>query len=449
MLRISQEEMALCRQCLDMALKKGASKARITMDKSTMDLVGTLNGEVDKVTHCLDESLSIVLFVDGKYGTYSTNRLDPEQLDLFLDGAISTTRMLADDECRDLPDTKLCCKEAISGEELELFDSCIEKMGPEQRLELASKASIFRKDGRVSKDYRLISEEGEYSDSLQDSYIIDSEGLSCRHIETSFEYWVEMTIETEEGDKFSGSWWECSPRFRDFAIESCCPKALELAAAQIGPKNLRSGKYDIVIDTEVAEKLVSPILKALNAYAIQQSNSFLKDSLGKKVFPQGLTIMDCCHDKGKGGARLFDSEGVATREGAIIDKGVVDHYFVNSYMSRKMQIEQTVEEAIRPKVMPFPKEGLNRDDIMSLIENGVLITDFNGGNYNPATGDFSYGVEGFVFKKGKITHPFREAVLTGNITDLWSRMLYAGDDSRPCNSRIVPTLAFAEADLSA
>jgi len=446
---ISQKEMALCRRCLEMALDKGASKVRITMDKSTMDLVATLNGAVDKVTHCLDESISIVLFVDGKYGTYSTNRLDEEQLDSFLDGAISTTGMLCADECRDLPRKEKYCRNALGGDELAIFDRSIESMGPEQRLEMARQASIFGKTELEGKGYELVSEEGEYSDSLQDTYVIDSEGLSCRHIETSFEYWVEMTIQTSDGDRWSGSWWESAPMHDDLSIGTCAPKALEIAAAQIGPKKLRSGKYNIVIDTEVAERLVSPILKALNAYAIQQSNSFLKDSLGKQVFPEGLTIMDCCHDKGKGGARLFDSEGVATLEGPIIDKGVVDHWFINSYMALKMQLEPTFEEAIRPKVMPFPDKGLGKDDIMALVGDGVLITDFNGGNCNPVTGDFSYGVEGFVFKKGRITHPFRESVLTGNILDLWSRMLYAGDDCRACNSRIVPTLAFAKADLSA
>jgi len=449
MQRISREEMSLCRKCLEMALCKGATKARITMDKSTMDLVGTLNGEIDKVTHCLDESLSIVLFVDGKYGTYSTNRLDVNNLDSFLDVAINTTRMLADDPCRDLPDPGRCCKDAVTGEELRVFDPAIEGMSPELRLEMALSASIFGKTGLKGKGYELISEEAEYSDSLQDTYVIDSEGLNCRHTETSFEYWVEMTVQTVDGDKFSGSWWESSPMLGNFAINTCCPKALDLAAAQIGPKNLRSGKYDIVIDTEVAGKLVSPILKALNAYSIQQSNSFLKDSLGKRVFPEGLSIVDRCHAPGKGGSRLFDSEGVATKEGPVIDRGVIDHYFVNTYMAGKMDIEPTVEEAIRPLVLPYPNAGLGRSEIMSLTGNGVLITDFNGGNCNQATGDFSYGVEGFVFRNGRITHPFREAVLTGNVIDLWSRLLYAGDDSRPCNSRIVPTLAFADADLSA
>ena len=39
-------------------------------------------------------------------------------------------------------------------------------------------------------------------------------------------------------------------------------------------------------------------------------------------------------------------------------------------------------------------------------------------------------------------------LMTGNFLTLWSRLLAAGDDARPCQSKLVPTLAFAEVDFS-
>ncbi|MBR0361488.1 MAG: hypothetical protein IIX35_03875, partial [Paraprevotella sp.] len=44
------------------------------------------------------------------------------------------------------------------------------------------------------------------------------------------------------------------------------------------------------------------------------------------------------------------------------------------------------------------------------------VTGFNGGNCNPVTGDFSYGVEGFAFSKGKVTHPVKEMLITGSLS---------------------------------
>ena len=60
---LTAQERALAARCLEIARAKGAQKARVTLNKSCMDLIGTLNGEVDKVSHCLDRSISIALFV--------------------------------------------------------------------------------------------------------------------------------------------------------------------------------------------------------------------------------------------------------------------------------------------------------------------------------------------------------------------------------------------------
>ena len=101
---LTVQERGLAARCLEIARAKGAQKARVTLNKSCMDLIGTLNGEVDKVSHCLDRSISIALFVDGKFGSFSINRLEENALEDFIDKAIATARLLEADPCRDLPD---------------------------------------------------------------------------------------------------------------------------------------------------------------------------------------------------------------------------------------------------------------------------------------------------------------------------------------------------------
>ena len=444
---LTREELSFTRQCMDLALAKGVQKIRVTASKSTMDLIATLNGETDKVTHCMDRSISIAIFVDGRFGSFATNKFDVSELDEFLDRAISTTKMLSPDEFRDLPAPSRTVKDAKTGLELDLYDEAYEQMTPERRLELALGASVFGKRDGQGK-WTLISEEGEYSDSVFDTFVIDSQGLEARHIETSFEYGVEITVEDAGGDKYSGYWWDGTPLLKDLTINDCCPEALKRAVAQIGPKGHRGGKFNMVIDSEVASKVVSPVLRALSAYSLQQNNSFMMDTLGKKVLPEGLSIFDCCRNAGETGSRYFDSEGVATTPSPIVDKGEVKTYFVNTYMAGKMGIAPTIEDAIRPKVMPYPQAGLKLDDILRMCGSGIYVTDFNGGNSNSVTGDFSYGVEGFAFRNGKITHPVREMVVTGNFLDLWSHLIACGDDSRLCMSKLIPTLAFSEVDFS-
>ncbi len=445
--RLTEQEIALAARCLETALAKGAQKARVTLNKSCMDLIGTLNGEVDKVTHCLDRSISLALFVDGRYGSFSINKLEDNALDDFVDKALGTARLLAEDPCRDLPAPERTAKDAVNGTELGLYDNASLGMDAGKRLDIALGASIF-KGTETTPSWTLVSEEAEYSDSVFDTLVLDTQGLHCRHTESSFEYGVEMTIKDAGGNKYSGYWWNSTPRLSELGADRICAVALERAVAQIGPCALPSGKYRCVIDSECASRLVTPLLSALGGYALQQNNSFLMNTLGKKVFHEGMTVMDACRRPGESGSRLFDSEGVATRERPVVENGVVKEYFINTYMAAKMKMDPTVEDAIRPKVMPWPRKELDRAAILALCGDGILVTGFNGGNSNSATGDYSFGIEGFEFKDGKIVRPVNEMLMTGNLVTLWNGLLAAGDDARPCKSKLIPSLAFENVDFS-
>jgi len=449
---ITGKEKSAAEHCLEYAMKKGASQARISLNKSVLDSFQLLNGELDKVSHCADRSIFIYLFADGRYGTFSTNRLETAEIENFIDKALESTRMLTPDKFRRLADPERTEKNALTGREAGLYDKEYEKMTARRRLELAMEGTIFKtapKDGR----YELISEECEYSDSVEDNYVIDSNGFEGRHTETSFSFWTEVTIGCPDGHKYNGYSWTSAPKFSDIEIARCGKEAMEKAAMQIGPKQVKSGKRTMIVDNLCSSRLAAPIFSALNASAIQQHNSFLEDSLGKQVFPESLTIMDLARTVGKPGARMFDTEGVATKDMALIEGGKVCTYFVNTYMAGKTDMEPTIEGISRPTVRPFikgcSKSGIGIGDIMSACGEGILVTGFNGGNCNPTTGNFSYGIEGFVFKNGKILHPVKEMVITGNMLSLWSNLFAAGSDARYGSRWQIPTLAFTDVDFSA
>lgn len=439
---IDGKEIELAQRCLESALQKGAQKVRVTLNKNIMDIAGTLNGELDKTSHCLDRALSISLIVDGRYGSFSTNRI--EDTGSFLDKAIDKVRMLAKDPFRTLPDPERTAKDALKGDELGLCDPEYSLTDADRRIYTALRASIFN-----THPEGLISEEAEYSENISDILILDSQGLYCRHTETGYGYGVEMTVQDASGNKYSGYWWDATTLRKSLDTGSICPKALERARAQMNPRPHPGGRHNLVIDSEVASRVVSPVLSALSAYSVQQNNSFLTGKVGQKVFPESLTIIDDCRIPGQGGSRLFDSEGVATRTVPIIENGVVKQYFVNTYMAGKMGIEPTLESAMRPRVCAWPKAGLGRQDILEMCGDGILVTGFNGGNSNSSTGDFSYGIEGFAFKDGKIAYPVREMLITGNFLTLWNNLIAAGEDARGCMSKVIPTLAFSNVDFSA
>ena len=88
--RLTTEEMQTVDRALSFAAANGADKCRITLTKSLMDMTGTLNGKVDKVTHCLDRAVTIAVFADGRFGTFSTNSLDAKALEKFILKALKT-----------------------------------------------------------------------------------------------------------------------------------------------------------------------------------------------------------------------------------------------------------------------------------------------------------------------------------------------------------------------
>ena len=453
---ITENEINIARECISFAVANGADATRVSLNKSVMDGYTLLNGELDKVTHSADRSIYLYIYAEGRYGTFSTNRLEKNELEDFILKAIERARMLGEDECRCLPDPKRTEKNAMTGRELDLYDEAYESSNAEKRLAKARSLSIFGKT-EPCDTYSLISEECEYSESVDDNYVIDSQGFEGRHTETMYYCFAETTIKAADGNKYSGFWWEAAQKEAGLDCSSCSVKALDKAVKQIGPKKRKSGSYRMVVDNGVASRLLAPIASALNASSIQQKVSFLDGTLGIKVFPDGMTLMDMARTPGKSGSRLFDTEGVATEDCAIIDKGTIQKYFVSTYMSKKMDIPPTIEDLSRPVLMPYLKgEDLPKDEkevslqtILRKCSNGILVTGFNGGNCNPVTGDFSFGIEGFAFSKGRITHPVREMLITGNIVSLWNSLIAAGNDYRPSARWQIGTLAFENVSFSA
>lgn len=459
---ITEEEKALADSSIDMALEAGASAVQVTLDKAKTEIIALLDGEIDNIRQTGDRALTFKVFADGKYGVFSTNRLEAESVRELLKMAVENVRLLAPDKFRRLPDKEETAKDAIRGDEMELCWDGYDSVTAEQRLDMARRVSVFNEFSTESpdRDWKLVTEEVEYNNTLTDTYLTSSDRIGCRQIETSFEVCSNVTVEDNEGNKYSGLWWDYSISPEKVLASDCGHKAVMQAASQIGQVNVNGGKYRMVVSRRVSGRLVQPVLNALSGRAIQQKSSFLTDTLDKKVFSGGLTILDRPREKGKSGSILFDGEGRACLDRDIIVNGVVKEYFINTYMSGKLGMPATSESANRPVVQPFVSEKtgaegnidltlLQEADVLALCGSGILVTDFNGGNCNSATGDFSYGAEGFVFENGKIKAPVSGMLITGNMKELWSNLLVAASDPMDGFSRQVPTLAFDDVTFSA
>ncbi len=463
---ITDDERSLARFGMETALSCGMSGARVTLNKSVSDTCTTLDGEIDKVSRSADRALTFCLFADGRYGTFSTNRLTEDAVRDFVGKACETVLVMEADPCRTLPAPERLAKDAKTGLEAGLWDREYMKMTDSGRIGLARRMTLRE---RAGKGWSVVSEENEYTDYVDETCQIDSQGFEGQHFETGFSCSSEVTVTDAEGNRFSSYWWDSSAFLSGIDPAGCAETALKRAVASMDPAVIEGGLYRMVVDGNVGSRLLSPVISALNASGIQQKMSFLCDSRGQRMFSEGLSLTDMARERGKAGARLFDSEGVATTNLPLIEDGVVKNYFVNTYMANKTGETPTVEDISRPVLREWAgeklleglavcgeraglesgKKVLSLEDILRGCGDGIYVTEFNGGNCNPVTGDYSFGVSGFRFRDGKVGRPFREMLITGNILELWNSLLAVGGDARECGRWRLPTTAFDGVSFSA
>ena len=381
---ISGAEIEIADKSVQMALDAGASAVMVSLDKAKTEIYALLDGEIDNIRQTGDRSLTFNIYADGKYGTFSTNRFEEESLRDFLCKAVETVRMLVADPFRGLPDKKDLATDAVNGDEMGLCWYGYDSVSRDEKLEMARRVSVFGEFSAPSSDrsWRVVSEEVEYNNTLSDTYLTSSDGCRCRQTETSFEVSSQVTVEGNDGNKYSGLWWDYGVSPEKVLSSECGRKAVEMAVMQIAPVNADKGKYTMVVSRLVSGRLLQPVLNALSSLSVYQKSSFLVDALGKQVFSKGLNVMDMPLEKGKSGAILFETDGRACRNREIITDGVVKENFTSIYMSRKLGIPPTSSCPNRPVLLPFVSEELlggERGGELGAVNGGGRGTELAGG----------------------------------------------------------------------
>lgn len=424
---------------MDFALKNGCQASRVSLYNGSNSSLEVRNMKIDRLQQASESSLVLHLFVDGRYGSFSTNRIDRKELEGFIKNGIDSTRYLAEDKARALPNESLYYKGGQP--DLELYDQKAENVDPDDKVNLAMNIC----DEVMGKDERIISAESSYSDDTVFRYMVASNGFEGENSSSSFSLVSSVSIKGE-GDARPSSYWYDSALFYDTLIkQGLGAKALERVLRKLGQKKVASGKYTMIVDNMNSSRLLSPMISAIYGSSIQQKSSFLIDKLEQKVVSDKLAITDEPHIKRSPGARYFDGEGIATKQLPVFDKGVLKTYYIDTYSANKMEVEPTVGS---PSILTMQMGTKDTDGLVAATKKGIFITGFNGGNCNSTTGDFSYGVEGFLIENGKLTQPISEMNITGNMLTLWSNLLETGNDPRPSSSWKIPSLAFEGVDFS-
>src|SRR5688500_12691410 len=116
---------------VEAATKAGAKDAAAAASRSRDVDFQVRDGKLEKVEDSTARSLSLRLFVDGRFSQHSTTDLRPERVTAFVAEAVKMTRSLQPDEHRHLADPSLY---PTSLPALELTDAAVTKIDRDQRL---------------------------------------------------------------------------------------------------------------------------------------------------------------------------------------------------------------------------------------------------------------------------------------------------------------------------
>ncbi|MGJ8587535.1 MAG: TldD/PmbA family protein [Yoonia sp.] len=223
--------------------------------------------------------------------------------------------------------------------------------------------------------------------------------------------------------------------------------AAERAVERAGAKRPRTGAYPVLFDERVASTLIGSLLQASNGSMIARGSSWLRDAIGQQVLPKGLSIIEDPHRVRVTGSKLFDAEGLATTQRAIVDDGVLTGWTLDLATGRKLGMPSTANAARGTGSPPSPSltnvaltmGEKSRDDLIRDMGTGLLVTSMIGSTINPNSGDYSRGAAGFWVENGEIAYPVNECTVAGNLREMLMTIVPA-NDGRTHLSRVVPSL---------
>lgn len=217
--------------------------------------------------------------------------------------------------------------------------------------------------------------------------------------------------------------------------EQAAAKALTLLDAVPAP----SGSMPVVVGGGFGGVLFHEMTgHGLEADHIQKGASVYVGKLGEQVAEPLLNAYDDGRLPGEWGSDAIDDEGQPTQMTQVIENGRLTSYLYDHLTAERDGVASTGNgrrESFRD--LPIPRMtntyiapgDATPEAMIADVSRGFYAVSFGGGQVDPATGDFVFGVsEGYLIENGKVTSPCRGATLIGNCLEALAAIDAVGDD---------------------
>jgi PmbA protein len=426
----------VARAAMKSALAKGARQAAATFNRTRNVSLEWRDGKVEKINEATTRGLTLQLYVDGRYSQVSSSDLRPEALDTFISDSISMTRVLSEDPFRSLPEPSLY--EGRASVDLQLEDPAYPTVTPEQRRKAAQQMEDAARAVKGSE--AILSVSTGFDDTRTESFRVASNGFEGTRVDTVFFVSSSVSVKDADGRRpedyaFGGS------RFLGEVpgVSEVGRQSAERAISRLGSKKAPSAVMTLVVDNRAAGRLMGALGGPLSGASLQQKRSFLEGKLDQAIGSPLLDVVDDPLIPKAFGSRLYDGEGLAAKRRPVFERGVLRSYYIDTYYGKKLKLAPTSGGVSN---LAWTLGAKPQAAILKDVGEGILVTGFLGGNSNGTTGDYSFGVQGFLIRGGERAEPVGEMNIAGNMLDLLKKLTAVGDDPWPYSSMRTPTLVF-------
>tara|TARA_B100000686_G_scaffold346048_1_gene431773 strand:- start:39 stop:1382 length:1344 start_codon:yes stop_codon:yes gene_type:complete len=421
---INQEK--LLAELLEKSTRAGATAAdAIVFDSSSVSVSYRL-GKVEKIERSENKDLGLRVFVGSRQAIVSSTDFRKEAIKETISRAVAMARVAPEDPYCGIAEQSQLTREIpkidIFGETEPSNENLIESL------------KITEEAARSVKGVTN-SEGAEMGWTRANIGMAATNGFSQFYKTSSHSLSVSV-LAGKGGDMERDYEFSTSVHYEDLdAPELIGGNAGKRAVRRLNAKKVKTQQVPVVFDPRVSGGLLRHYAGAINGSAISRGTSFLKNSLGKRIFQKGINIIDDPHRPRGHRSKPFDGEGLPNVRRSICEDGILNTWILDLASARQLGLQSTGHAARGTSAPPAPAVtnlymepgNSSRAQLISDISSGFYVTELIGMGINMITGDYSRGATGFWIEKGEIAYPVNEVTIAGNLEDMYAKLTPADD----------------------
>ena len=422
-----EEAQSRAQDLVTAARRAGADAADAIYACNASTTVAVRLGALEDVERSEGEEIGLRVFIGQRSASIAASDMNPATLSTLVDRCIAMAREAPEDPYAGLAPEDRLLRGSLP--ELDLADPS----DPEPAL-LRERALAVEEAARAVSGITN-SEGGGASNGRSQVALATSHGFAGAYAGTSHSTWASVLAGS--GADMQRDHASHSVRHLDDLEDPAAigARAGERAVARLNPAKVESGVLPILFDPRIGSSLMGHLIGGMVGPAIARRSSFLLESLGEALFDSAITIIDDPLRPRGMRSRPFDGEGLPVARRALIDKGVLTGWLMDSASARQLGLEPTGHASRGGSGAPgagvtnvhMEPGSASPADLMADIKRGIYVTELIGMGVNGVTGDYSRGAAGFMIEDGAITRPVSEITIASNLKDMFRALIPAND----------------------